>query len=69
MFGDSMVDSQIDNTSNAVTTILAIDVTAIDTNGVDVPCGCHQANNTMPVDEAFDRSKRAALSESLGVRS
>jgi hypothetical protein len=45
-----------------VTTILAIDVAAIDADGIRVPDGCRQANNTMPVDQAFDRSIRAALS-------
>jgi hypothetical protein len=62
MFGDSWWTVRIDNTSSAVTTILAIDVAAIDANGIQVPDGCTQASNTMPVDEAFDRSIRAALS-------
>jgi hypothetical protein len=58
-----------------VTTILAIDVKAIDANGFEVPDGCKQANNTMPVDQAFDRSILAALSgpfaggfQQLGLR-
>jgi anti-sigma factor RsiW len=38
-----------DNTSNAVTTILA-DVKAQAANGIEVTC-CRQANNTMPVDQ------------------
>src|ERR1700756_5604160 len=47
MFGDSWWTVRIDNASNAVTTILAIDVTALDANGFEVPHGCRQANNTM----------------------
>lgn len=62
MFGDSWWTVRIDNTSNAVTTILAVDVAAIDADGIRVPDGCRQASNTMPVDQAFDRSIRAALS-------
>ena len=65
MLGDSWWTVRIDNGSNAVTTILAVDVTAIDANGVEVPDGCRQANNTVPVDQVFGRSIRAALSESL----
>ena len=65
MLGDSWWTVKIDNASNTVTTILAVDVTAIDANGVEVPDGCRQANNTVPVDQVFDRSIRAALSESL----
>jgi hypothetical protein len=56
-----VVTVRIDNTSNAVATILAVDVAAIDTNGIQVPDGCKQANNTESVDEAFDRSVRSAL--------
>ena len=62
MFGDMWWTVRIDNTSNAVTTILAIDVAAIDADGIRVPDGCRQARNTMPVDQALDRSIRAALS-------
>jgi hypothetical protein len=64
MFGDSWWTVRIENTSNAVTTILAVDVEAIDANGIEVPDGCKPANNTMPVDQAFDRSVLAALSGS-----
>ena len=64
IFGDSWWTVRIDNTSNAVTTILAVEVKAIDANGIEVPDGCKQANNTMPVDQAFDRSVLAALAES-----
>jgi len=66
MFGDSWWTVRIDNTSNAVTTILAVDVEAIDANGIEVPDGCKQASNTMPVDQAFDRSVLAALPGSSG---
>jgi hypothetical protein len=62
MFGDSWWTVRIDNTSSAVTTLLAVDVAAVDANGIEVPGGCMQANNTMPVDQAFDRSILAAMS-------
>lgn len=61
MFGDSSWTVRIDNASNAVTTIVAVDVTALDNNGFEVPCGCNQANDRLPVDQVFDRSIRAAL--------
>jgi hypothetical protein len=67
MFGDSWWTVRIDNTSNAVTTILAVEVQALDTKGVEVPDGCEQANNTMPLDQAFDRSILAALSTFTGA--
>jgi hypothetical protein len=63
MFGDSWWTVRIDNTSNAEATLLAIDVTALDANGFEVPNGCSIASNTMSVEDAFDRSVRAALSE------
>src|SRR5262249_15990472 len=61
MFGDSWWTVRIDNASSPVTPILAVDVKAIDANGIEIPDGCRQANNTMPVDHAFDRSILAAL--------
>ena len=61
-FGDSWWSVRIDNAGNAATTILAVEVIAIDANGIEVPDGCRPANNRMPVDQAFDRSIRAALS-------
>jgi hypothetical protein len=64
VFGDSWWTVRIDNSSNAVTTILDVDVKAIDCNGIEVPDGCMRANHTMRVDQAFDRSVRA-LSKSL----
>ena len=67
MFGDSWWTVRIDNTSNAVTTILAVEVKAIDAKGVEVPDGCEQANNTMPLDQALDRSILAALSTFTGA--
>ena len=67
MFGDSWWTVRIDNTSNAVTTILAVEVKAIDTKGVEVPDGCEQANNTMTLDQAFDRSILPALSTFTGA--
>jgi hypothetical protein len=62
MFGDSWWTVRIDNTSTAVATLLAVDVEALDANGIEVPGGCVQANNTMPVDQAFDRSILAGMS-------
>ena len=62
MFGDSSWTVRIDNACNAVTTLLAVEVTALDTNGVEIPEGCKQANATMAVDQVFDRSVQAALS-------
>ena len=62
MFGDSWWSVRIDNAGNAATTILAVEVIAIDANGIEVPDGCRPAHNTMPVDQAFDWSIRAALS-------
>jgi hypothetical protein len=59
MLGDSWWAVRLDNASNKVTTLLEVSVKAIDTNGVEVPDGCWQ------VDQAFDRSIRSALSESL----
>jgi hypothetical protein len=66
MFGDSCWAVRIDNASSAMTTILSVDVKAIDANGVEVSDGCRQANNTRSVDEAFERSIIAALSLPLG---
>jgi hypothetical protein len=64
MFGDSWWTVRIDNASNSMATILAVDVTALDPNGFEVPDGCAQVNSTMPFDQAFDRVIRAALAES-----
>jgi hypothetical protein len=65
IFGDSWWTVRIDNTSDAATAIRAVDVKAIDSDGFEVPDGCAQANNIMPLDQAFDRSILAALSGSL----
>jgi hypothetical protein len=65
MFGNTWWTVKIENVSNAVATILAVDVAAVDANGNVVANGCREANNTMPVDQAFDKSIRAALSGSL----
>jgi hypothetical protein len=48
MFGDSWWTVRIDNPTNAVTTILAVDVKAVDTKVIDITDGCRRANNTMP---------------------
>ena len=65
MFGDTWWTAKIENLSNAVATIINVDVSAVDANGNAVPHGCHQANNSMQMDQAFERSIRAALSGSL----
>jgi hypothetical protein len=64
MFGDSWWTVRIDNASKTMASILAVDVTALDTNGFEVIGGCIQVHNTMPFDQAFDRAIRAALSGS-----
>jgi hypothetical protein len=64
MFGDSAWKVRVDNAGKAMTTILAVDVTALDANGFEIPGGCRPANDTLPVDQAFDRAVRAAHSES-----
>ncbi len=68
MFGDSWWSVRIDNAGNGATTILAVDVIAIDANGDEVSDGCRPADNAMPLDQAFDRSIRAALSASAQQR-
>jgi hypothetical protein len=65
MFGNSWWTVKIENVSNALATILAVDVAAIDANGDVVPNGCQQSNNTLPVDQAFDKAIRGAMSGSL----
>jgi hypothetical protein len=67
MFGDSWWTVRIDNASRAVMTVLSVDVEAIDANGIAIPNGCRRANNTLPVNQAFDRSI-LALSGSLKDR-
>jgi hypothetical protein len=65
MFGGSWWTVGIDNASNAMTTILAVEVQAIDSNGLEVPDGCKQVDNTTTLDQVFDRSILAALSASF----
>jgi hypothetical protein len=65
MFGGSWWTVGIDNASNAVATILGVKVKAIDTNGLEVPDGCEQVDNTTTLDQVFDRSILAAISGSL----
>jgi hypothetical protein len=63
MLGDSWWTLRIDNTSNAVTTIRAVDVRALDANGFEVSEGCRQAKaDTISLDKTFDRPIRATLS-------
>jgi hypothetical protein len=64
MFGDSWWTVRIDNASKTLATILAVDVTALDANGFEVPRGCAPVHSAMPFDQAFDRAIRAALSGS-----
>src|ERR1700752_1853252 len=61
MFGETSWTVRIDNASEAVITILGVDVAALDTNGFEVPHGCSRAAGIAPVDQVFDRSLRAAL--------
>ncbi len=68
MFGDSWWAVRIDNAGNALTTILKVDVTALDANGFEIPGGCRQANDAIPFDRAFHRAVGAAQSESSGER-
>ena len=68
IFGDSSWTVRIDNASNALTTMLAVEVIALDTNGVEIPHGCKPANGTMAVDQALDRSVQAVLSGSAACR-
>jgi hypothetical protein len=60
MFGDESWTVKIDNASDAVVTILGVNVVAVDTNGFEVADGCSRAG-IVPVDQVFDRSIRAAL--------
>jgi hypothetical protein len=55
ILGDSWWIVRMDNESVASTTIVAVDVTAVDSKGIEVPNGC------LPADNA-----RSALAESLG---
>ena len=68
VFGDSWWTVRIDNASNTMTTILAVDVKTLDTNGFEVVDGCRPANRTVPFDQAFDRAVRAVHPESLRDR-
>jgi len=63
-FGESWWTVRIENTSNAITTILAVDVKAIDANGIEVADGCKPANKAKPTDQVLDRSVLAELSGS-----
>ena len=65
MLGDTWWAVRVDNSSSRVTTLLEVDVAAIDAAGVVIPGGCHRVENTKSVDKAMDRSIRAALAESL----
>jgi hypothetical protein len=64
IFGDSWWTVRIDNASNSMVTLLAVEVTALDASGFEVIGGCAQVDSTVPFDQAFDRAVRAALSGS-----
>jgi hypothetical protein len=53
MFGDSWWTVRIDNASSAVTTILAVDVVALDANDFEVAHGCSQAPPSFPIQDAI----------------
>ena len=61
MFGEASWIVKIDNASDAVITVLGVDVAALDTNGFEVTHGCSRTAGIVPVDQVFDRSIRAAL--------
>jgi hypothetical protein len=63
VFGESWWTVRIDNASDRLTTVLAVAVTAIDSNGFEQPDGCHPANDTVPFDQAFDRAVNAGQSK------
>jgi hypothetical protein len=63
MFGETWWTVRIDNASDAVATILGVDVAAFDTMGFEVPHGCSRAAGVVPVDRVFDLSIRAALDD------
>ena len=63
MFGETWWTVRIENGSNALTTLLRVDVHALDVDGLEVARGCEPANGTMTVDQALERSVRAILSD------
>ena len=63
MFGETSWIVKIDNAIDAVTTILGVDVAALDTNGFEVPDGCSRAAGIVPADRVFNLSIRAALDD------
>jgi hypothetical protein len=67
MFGETWWTVRIENGSNALTTLLRVDVHALNVDGLEVAHGCKPANGAMTVDQALDRSVRAILSESLNA--
>jgi len=65
IFGDLWWTVRVDNASNTMASIVAVDVKALDANGFEVPGGCRPASRNVPFDEAFDRAARAVQLESL----
>jgi hypothetical protein len=65
MFGDVWWTVRIDNASNTMTSIVAVDVTALDSDGCEVLDGCRPASRNVPFDEAFDRAARTVQFGSL----
>jgi hypothetical protein len=55
MFGDASWTVRIDNASDAVVTILGVDVVALDTNCFEVPRGCRRAAGIAPVGQVSIR--------------
>jgi hypothetical protein len=58
--GDSSWAVRIDNASNAVAVILAVEVGASDDDGLDVPGGCRPTVDLASLDGVFGSSMRAA---------
>jgi hypothetical protein len=65
IFGDLWWTVRVDNASNTMISIVAVDVKALDANGFEVSGGCRPASRNVPFDEAFDRAARAVQRESL----
>jgi hypothetical protein len=65
MLGETWWAVRIDNASHKMTTILGVEVTAIDARGAEVRGGCTPVTDILSVDPAVDHAVRTALSESL----
>lgn len=68
LLGDSWWTARIDNASSAVTTILSVDVTATDPNGVEIIDGCHAPPRPpIPSTTGYKRSQRSRPTVSVPV--